>query len=405
MTIEPDDLRKYIECDACGASNPPKRCSRCRCAFYCSVECQKKHWRESHKSDCVHYETMCAEVAEVAELDGTLPATTTPVNTACGICLEETMQQQVVLKGCKHAFCLACLKEWQAYTTHTANSFDTENPAMSCPLCRQEIEKSVVEDTVENARLYTARARKLQENDPERSKYFELALAEVDKLLLANEHDLGALGLKGQILQQYAPADAIKVYERTLELDREGSANLEKLEAMEDQVKVAMDAGDDDEADRLMSQTDAYCASGVFIGQIGSGPHRLFDLMMDFALAHETLGNWDEALEIYDDTMNRTLGGHQIRKIYAGISRCMYQLGFYDNAVTTGEAALAMNRRSPGVHKLIALPQLALGQVEAARTTMRRGVVYEVPWDDENRQQNIAFLEECLCGKTTEEGG
>ena len=29
-------------------------CSRCKIAFYCSVECQRKHWKEGgHKRHCV----------------------------------------------------------------------------------------------------------------------------------------------------------------------------------------------------------------------------------------------------------------------------------------------------------------------------------------------------------------
>jgi MYND finger len=39
-------------CSTCGAKNPYQRCSRCRCAFYCSVDCQKKHWYESHNLVC-----------------------------------------------------------------------------------------------------------------------------------------------------------------------------------------------------------------------------------------------------------------------------------------------------------------------------------------------------------------
>jgi tetratricopeptide (TPR) repeat protein len=323
------------------------------------------------------------------------------------------MQQQVVLEGCKHAFCFACLKEWQTHSTNTG-SFDTEDAAMSCPYCRQDIEKSVVQDTMEKAFLYTARAKRLQEKDPDRKKYFELALAEVNKILVTDERDLDALCLKCHILRYNAPEDAIQAYERLLELDREGSANLEIMEAMMDKVQVALDSGDDDEADRLMGPVEAYHALGKFVSKLGSGPRRLFAQMADFAEAHEAVGNWEEARAIYHAMMKETIDDDpettdedqncMNHMIYRGSSRCMYQLGFYDNAIATGELALAMNRLIPGVHKLIALPQLALGQVEAARTTMRRGVVYEAPWDNVNRHKNIAFLEDCLRDETNNEG-
>lgn len=28
------------------------RCSRCKCAWYCSAECQLRHWRAYHKNHC-----------------------------------------------------------------------------------------------------------------------------------------------------------------------------------------------------------------------------------------------------------------------------------------------------------------------------------------------------------------
>jgi tetratricopeptide (TPR) repeat protein len=312
-----------------------------------------------------------------------------------------------VLKACKHALCFACLKDWQTYSTNNAGLFAAQNAAASCPYCRQESEKSVVEDAVENARLFTARARRLQKNDPDRKKYFDLALAEVDKLLEANERDLPALFFKGQILAHYAPVDAIQVYKKVLALDQEGSANLEKLEAMQNAVKVAMDAGDEDDVFRLAGSVEAYKSSGVFIGQIGFGPRRLIMVMIYLAEAHEALGNWGGANAIYGELIQEASvnSSTETRKLLAGLSRCMFQLGFYDLAVQMGEGALLMNRHVFGVHKLIALPQLALGQVEAARTTMRRGVVYKAPWDDEDRQENIAFLEECLRDQTAKKGG
>jgi tetratricopeptide (TPR) repeat protein len=386
MTINQSELREYIECDACGATNPRKRCSRCRCAFYCSVDCQTKDWRESHKSDCVPYETMYVKLAGVE----ILPATTTPVNTACGICLEEPMQQQVVLKDCKHAFCFRCLRDWQAYSTNTAGLFAARNAATACPYCRQDIEKSVVEDAIENAQLYSARAERLPENDPERKKYFELALAEVDKVVVTkNERDPRPLFLKGLILRHYAPADAIQVLQRALDLDYEGSAHSSKLKALRDAF--------------------ASLELGSFTVSL-LGPQLRVEAMLYIAEAHEAVGNWEEASTIYAPLIKlpsdyATSAELQDRKILTGVSRCLYQRGFYDLAIKVGKTTLNIDRRTPGVHKLVAMPQLALGQVEAARVTMRRGILYEAPWDDKNRETNIACLEECLRDETTTMGG
>jgi tetratricopeptide (TPR) repeat protein len=182
-------------------------------------------------------------------------------------------------------------------------------------------------------------------------------------------------------------------------------------------VKLAFDSGDEGEANRLLGAVQAYHASGAYMSHIRSGPQRLLDVMIDLAEAHEALGHWQEALNIYVDPLSEIEDNepmtaettdahhtHQSHKILTGTSRCMYQLGLYENAVAKGEEALAMGSSCPGVNKLVALLLLALGKVEAARTTMRRGVVYETPWDDKNQQQNIAFLQDCLRDKADEAG-
>lgn len=45
--------RRAACCDNCGSSSLALRaCSRCRVAKYCSIECQKEHWRRAHKREC-----------------------------------------------------------------------------------------------------------------------------------------------------------------------------------------------------------------------------------------------------------------------------------------------------------------------------------------------------------------
>lgn len=42
-------------CALCGVETESFRCGRCRYTFYCSKECQSKHW-ENHKQTCKKYE-------------------------------------------------------------------------------------------------------------------------------------------------------------------------------------------------------------------------------------------------------------------------------------------------------------------------------------------------------------
>lgn len=38
-------------CGGCGSSSAKKRCANCHTQFYCSVDCQRVHWK-THKTSC-----------------------------------------------------------------------------------------------------------------------------------------------------------------------------------------------------------------------------------------------------------------------------------------------------------------------------------------------------------------
>ena len=39
-------------CASCAKEDANKICGGCNSVRYCSLECQKKHWRKTHKSEC-----------------------------------------------------------------------------------------------------------------------------------------------------------------------------------------------------------------------------------------------------------------------------------------------------------------------------------------------------------------
>ena len=51
-----EELKKG-QCSGCGHARRLQEkfraCSRCNVTRYCSKECQKKHWKEGHKKECV----------------------------------------------------------------------------------------------------------------------------------------------------------------------------------------------------------------------------------------------------------------------------------------------------------------------------------------------------------------
>jgi hypothetical protein len=39
-------------CNQCGSLVKPKNCSQCKTIAYCSIKCQKIHWKKIHKNQC-----------------------------------------------------------------------------------------------------------------------------------------------------------------------------------------------------------------------------------------------------------------------------------------------------------------------------------------------------------------
>ena len=48
-----DNIKKYkTTCTVCNKVGDMKKCTKCNCTYYCSVECQKLDWRPRHKELC-----------------------------------------------------------------------------------------------------------------------------------------------------------------------------------------------------------------------------------------------------------------------------------------------------------------------------------------------------------------
>jgi len=108
------------------------------------------------------------------------------------------------------------------------------------------------------------------------------------------------------------------------------------------------------------------------------------------------LGEFDNA-----DDMYKSLGDsdpmddpHHMQLIYMGACRTCYELGEYDFAILHGQLAIRNNRGYQGVHKYVALAQKAKGDIDAAKTTMSRAILYEPRWDEGNLNHNKKLLAE-----------
>ena len=113
------------------------------------------------------------------------------------------------------------------------------------------------------------------------------------------------------------------------------------------------------------------------------------------AEAYVALGKWEEAGKIYKTLYNTYLqrGKHNVLVII-GLARTKYELGKYDEAIKIGSVAIKVSRQCPGVHKCAALAHKANGDIDEAKQTMSRAILYESHWDKDNMQKNKELLQE-----------
>jgi tetratricopeptide (TPR) repeat protein len=451
-SINIKELRQCIECDTCEAPNPTKRCSQCRCTFYCSVQCQKVHWTENnHKMECIPCDEMKLRMVGVKDIESGLTSAEQerqePINTSCSICFAEPIVNPVVLSGCLHAFCFTCVTEWQKYENSgltyapsnssriSSSSYTAANKRSgSCPYCRQTVQKSTVEEAMEKVVLYASAGRLVDKNydpifirtsngddnsatasstaenqrvivlDKRQQKFCDLAIAQINQILISEPNHLQALCLKGQTLRHIHPSMSIEAFQKALEIDQRGHASLSKLIKIKSQIFSENPSGE--ERTRLMEEYEEIAASDSAMAQIGEGPFRLYLIQTWLAEAYESDGNYVAARRIYktllqdvykmDYTEYTEIDPPTNRMMLSGASRCSFQLQDYGYAKDFAEMALAMNRHFPGIHQLLAQAQWALNDKENALRTMKRGILYETPWDEENQQRNVTFLNEIL---------
>jgi len=103
--------------------------------------------------------------------------------------------------------------------------------------------------------LLGARAKK--QNGSLKVETCQQALAELSKVLNGNiqaqSTTLQALFTKVEILLTLGePKDAIVALERIMEIDKQGLGNKQRLEQYLDEMKKAMNMGNDDEAERIL---------------------------------------------------------------------------------------------------------------------------------------------------------
>ena len=145
------------DCANCGASEGSilgtpahNACSRCEITYYCSVMCQKRHWKEGgHKKRCMTKEERSVAKALAAAKEGENDGASgggggsgggakakkkaRDKGNECAVCLEDLDDPEfgpAQILDCTHRFHRACVKELQ------------KGSVKKCPTCRAKLPPS-----------------------------------------------------------------------------------------------------------------------------------------------------------------------------------------------------------------------------------------------------------------------
>ncbi|KAL3942012.1 MAG: hypothetical protein SGBAC_003724 [Bacillariaceae sp.] len=411
--------REYITCDGpdCSVSAPKKCCSRCRTAFYCSVACQKKHWMVEHKNYC--RDTTELKLSMLTLGDGEMPQMGGELKDQsdkdCAICLG-ALVDPYVLPSCGHAFCFACLAEWQrAVKNRSVETLFMEPKkgiSLSCPACRAET-PDVEGSILQRARLLAARANNRMTPESDKFALRQEALAELDQFEkirpgwrpVAEVVAVADVRTDSQrrfcsaeiLLSLEEPAKAKEGLLWLQDLCKLAATNREKFISMIQQGESLLAQGKEDEAEEVAKELDEFKQKHNALSMLQFS----FDVYAMLGSVEEMMENWEDAKEIYFEMM-KNMTDHtsatppQQRMMFMGLCRCAYHLEKYDKALEAGEAVLEMNRHFPFCHKYIALSHKAMGNMDAAKATMARALVYEAPWDDQHHEQVLQLYREIV---------
>ncbi len=169
------------DCANCGAvegtvpgSPIHKPCSRCKIAYYCSVRCQKHHWKVGgHKKRCVALADRSVAKVEAAEAEAAKATKGRQAAAAaaaaaeegsgdgegeeCAICLEDLDDPEfgpAQILDCTHRFHRACVEELRERGVQQA-----------CPMCRAKLPDSAEKMSDDACAIYFLIKRQVEQGE------------------------------------------------------------------------------------------------------------------------------------------------------------------------------------------------------------------------------------------------
>jgi len=432
MTSEEEEIdRMCIQCDGpnCEAWGPAKRCSRCRCRYYCSVACQKADWK-LHKKKCSlsfksQFENLVASGLDQDTADSFLKSIagdekkTEAVNTECPICFANPPNNAITLKACGHAFCYTCLIEWQkrfAMEASMNQGVQVGESGTPCPCCKNTDTEDVEGTLLNKAKFLINHATRvnLPIYSEEQSEALKReALDCVDKVLMAENAGMDAYVTKAKILLALGRhSDAIRAADEAL-LEN-GIRESHPLCVLSQEAKAAEARGDMAEYHRkILAMGDSKDSFPLHLlprSRLSFDSRGQCKLIKAKALEaqNKTGAAFDLYTELFEEFNKKQKESdvdtpetdETIVSLLTGLAHCSYELGKLAHAIAYSNGLMESRRHHPGVRKYKALSLKKLGKLDEAITEMQRAILYETPWNvDENHNSEVWRLYKELCAE------
>ena len=345
-------------CDSCKKKDPKFKCSACKCYYYCSKECAKLHWVSGHKEECKAIATNSERIKNIdTRVDETLiKLKGLTDDDVCSICLERFNITNVFTLPCNHFLCGICIFELPGKINATEDGEFEEKPP-TCPQCRAEM------PPINNLLQY------LYEKSVQMVQRLNRCPLLSDKQLICtfvrNQYkliDSYLNALESESDYKTINRESINFVWGLLDVD------ILLLEKKADECIIAAN----NVLEKNSSLLDIEMKIQLYI-QIGKS----YILKSSYKDAFKT---FQSAISLTEHNMAK-----EVREIYHNITRVFYELKDYDNAIQFGESAVEMNRHYDGVYNYLALAYKDSGKLDKAIETMKLAVLYETPWDEENK--------------------
>ena len=267
-----------------------------------------------------------------------------------------------------------------------------------------------------------------QSDASKKANLWNLALTELDKVSETETPQtlIQYLVLKSEICQKLERyEEALQIISRVIELQTEADEAIRMGDEIFSSMNRYVAQGFHEEAElhnelladimrqgknlidvllNQLSMTSNILVEGKM--HLKMGPEDIIELYLSLAECQESLKTYQSALDSYLKLWSLEYvqsafekSGPSQRKLFMGLGRCYYHLGRYEKSIEIGQTAIAMNRHFPGIHEYVALSQFASGDAEAAIRTSANAVLYEAPWDKENKTKTFDLHDQIKSGQ------